>query len=143
MSDAPAPAVNALINGLTSFLGSPVSDTAKMVIWNCNGFEVAVQRDSGPHVWLSSRWKPAGQVFAPLNRNLERYEAGRPRHSGLEKTQSLGRASSARCLKNVGSSVGAVLSCVRACAVHAGVATAPEVVVVPQHPRAEPSHPTV
>jgi hypothetical protein len=114
------PAVQAIVGGISEFLGPPTGETMYVVAWSCGEFEVAVQQDTGPHIWISQRWRPKGQVFSGLT--IEQYPPGKSRISNLEaNTPTLGTRYAARRLSFVGSQVGAAVRCVRACAVDAGV----------------------
>ena len=125
------PSVNALVAGISEFLGAPNSRLEKMILWERGMVEVAVQCDTGPHVWLSTMWRPVGQPFRDIADRIETHPKGKPRHSGLKRTKWLSSEHPARCIKDIGDRVGVVVHCVRACAVDAGVVSAPEIVVAP------------
>lgn len=117
------PAVAAITNELSSFLGPFAGETQYIRWWRIGEFEVAVQRETGPHVWVSAKWRPTGGVFAELD--IERYPADRTRNSNLLgncPTLCVGNAT--RCIKNVGSQVPTVVRCIKACAAVAGVTSA-------------------
>lgn len=109
----------ALIERISQALGPPTGQTTKLVAWSRGEFEVAVQIDSGPHVWLSKKWNPPGQPFRGLM--IEQYAPGQERHSNLAaNAPTLSQPYAARRIKDVTSNVDAVVRCVRACAVVAG-----------------------
>src|SRR5690554_1211983 len=110
------PAVDALVAGISEFLGEPFLRQDKMIHWKKGEFEVAVQRDAGPHVWISTMWRPEGAPFSPIADRIEIYDKGQKRHSGLRVTKWLGENHRARRISNVGDVVPTVLNVLRACA---------------------------
>ena len=114
------PAVAVLSEALSKFLSPATGETMYLGWWSIDGFEVAVQREVGPHVWISSRWQPTGGVFAGIA--IERYAAEKSRISNLNgNCSTLCGGNEARCLKFVGNRVQGVARAVRACALVAGL----------------------
>lgn len=109
-----------LIEQFCKLFGLPTGATSKLVAWSIGEFEVAVQVDEGPHVWVSQRWRPKDRPCQGLQ--PEPYPAGKKRHKHLvHNAPSLADDHAARCFKNVTDNVSAVVRCIRAYAVEAGV----------------------
>ncbi|MGI9012860.1 MAG: hypothetical protein ACR2GY_01260 [Phycisphaerales bacterium] len=129
------PAVIALRARLTDLLGDPRPETnEKITIWKPTAtFEVAMQRDVGPHIWIPAMWWPRNQPVPRLNQpdhlHIEEYLPTQPRHSGLGTAQMLNDLTHAFCIKNVVPNIGQAIALVRRCAIDAGVLDGPDVVI--------------
>lgn len=131
-------AVSALVQGISAFLGPPCLQHEKMIHWQRGDFEVAVQRDAGPHVWLSTMWRTIRHPSAEIADRVETYEKGKSRHSGLKMTKWLGPKCRAQRISNVGDIVPSVIRCVRACAIDADVLESPEIEVLVSNETLQP-----
>ncbi len=109
--DGLSPSLRALISSLSAMLGPTVRKTQKVAAWNCNGFEVVVQLDTGPHVWLPSVGAP------PTDLPYKDYPANAPRHSNVKASKSLGVGRAARRIEFVGGDVERTVEYVRKCAI--------------------------
>jgi hypothetical protein len=107
-------AISALSAQLSELLGEPTGQTTKLIAWSKGEFEVGLQTDEGPHLWISTRWRPSRPVFAGLQ--VDRYAASESRHHHLEANcPTLWKGHAARRISFVGNRVLATVDCVRAC----------------------------
>lgn len=112
--------LDCLVLEIEQFLGPRLPDKNKKIArWRIKGFEVAVQRDGRLHIWLSASHQPAN--LSTSNLEVERYEAGRGRHSGLRPMRTLSEGNPAHRIKFVEDMIPSAVQRVREYAASAGV----------------------